>query len=46
MFAVIMSVIIVNYISIDGKANYFLGAALIICWALFMSAFWFIPDPS
>jgi Ca2+:H+ antiporter len=42
LFAVILSVIIVNYISIQGKANYFLGSAMIICWTLFMCAFWWV----
>jgi len=41
VFAVIMSVIIINYLSIEGVANYFKGAALVIVYLLFVVAFYF-----
>jgi len=44
LFAVIFSVTILNYITFDGKANYFQGAALIIIYALLVAAFWFVPN--
>ncbi|KAL6047436.1 Low affinity vacuolar monovalent cation/H(+) antiporter [Balamuthia mandrillaris] len=40
-FAIIMSVLIINYISIEGKANYFKGVALVVCYVLFIAAFYF-----
>jgi Ca2+/H+ antiporter/uncharacterized membrane protein YccF (DUF307 family) len=40
-FAVIFSVIIVNYISIEGMANYFKGAALVVVYCLFIVGFYF-----
>ena len=42
LFAVLVSVVIVNYISIDGKANYFLGCALVICYSLISAAFYYV----
>ena len=41
-FAIIMSVVIVNYISIEGIANYFKGAVLVSCYLLFITAFYFL----
>jgi Ca2+:H+ antiporter len=41
VFAIIMSVIIVNYISIEGVTNYFKGASLTIIYLLFVAAFFF-----
>jgi Ca2+/H+ antiporter len=41
--AVIFAVLIVNYVSIEGRSNYFLGSALIFIWALLISAFYFVP---
>lgn len=44
VFAVIFSVIILNYISIDGKSDYFQGTSLIIIYALLLASFWFVPS--
>jgi len=41
VFAIIMSVIIVNYISTEGTTNYFKGASLTIIYLLFVAAFYF-----
>lgn len=43
LFAVIFAVIIVNYVSIDGRSNYFVGSALVIIYALLIAAFYFVP---
>lgn len=43
LFAVIFAVIIVNYVSIDGRSNYFVGSALIIIYCLLVAAFYFVP---
>ncbi len=43
VFAIIFSVIIVNYISMDGKSNYFEGTALIIVYIILVTAFYFVP---
>lgn len=43
VFAMIMSVIIVNYLTTEGRANYFKGCSLVIIYALFVSAHYFIP---
>jgi len=45
-FAIIMSVIIVNYLSIEGIANYFKGAVLVSCYVLFIIAFYYLSLPS
>jgi Ca2+:H+ antiporter len=41
VFAIIMSVIIINYISIEGSTNYFKGSALVIVYLLFAVAFYY-----
>jgi len=43
VFTVILAVIIMNYLSIDGKANYFLGCALIVSYSLFVATYYFVP---
>jgi len=43
VFAVIFAVIILNYLSIDGKSNYFQGSALCIIWAILIASFYFEP---
>jgi len=45
LVAVFFSVIIMNYISIDGRSNYFLGVSLLIVYTLFAAAFFFAPVP-
>lgn len=44
LFAVIFAVIIVNYVSIDGRSNYFIGSALVIIYFLLVAAFFFVPE--
>lgn len=44
LFAIFLGVMIVNYISTNGKTNYFEGTALVIVYALFMCAFLFVPQ--
>jgi Ca2+:H+ antiporter len=46
VFAILFSVIIVNYISADGKSNYFEGSALVLVYILMMVAFFFVPNSS
>jgi Ca2+:H+ antiporter len=41
VFAIIFAVIIVNYLSIEGKANYFKGCALVIVYILFIVGLFF-----
>jgi len=41
VFAIIFAVIIVNYLSIEGKANYFKGAALVFVYILFIVGLYF-----
>jgi Ca2+:H+ antiporter len=41
VFAIIFAVIIVNYLSIEGKANYFKGCALVIVYVLFIVGLFF-----
>jgi len=38
LFAVIFSVIVINYITVDGKSNYFQGVALVIIYVIFIAA--------
>ncbi|KAJ5067012.1 cation/h exchanger protein [Anaeramoeba ignava] len=44
VFSVIFAVIILNYISARGRANYFEGFALVAIYVLFLSAFYFVPE--
>jgi Ca2+:H+ antiporter len=44
LVAVFLAMIIVNYISIEGKSNYFTGSALILVYVLLVSAFYFVPS--
>jgi len=41
---VLFSVLIVNYVSIEGKSNYFLGTSLIVIWILILASFFFAPN--
>eukprot|EP00762_Andalucia_godoyi_P005195 ANDGO_04034.mRNA.1 Putative cation exchanger C521.04c len=43
VFSVFVAVIILSYISIDGRCNYFEGAALILVYLIFVMAFVFSP---
>lgn len=40
MMAVLVRVLLVW----DSRANYFIGAALVIVWAMLVSAFYFLPE--
>jgi len=42
MFAIILSTLVVNYISMDGTSNYFQGTALVIVYVLMVLAFFFV----
>jgi Ca2+/H+ antiporter len=44
LFAIIVSVLIVNYISISGKSNYFEGSALLLVYIILVATFFFVPD--
>lgn len=44
VFGVVMAVIITNYLSTDGRSNYFLGSALVAVYVLLIAAFYFQPD--
>src|SRR3546814_256792 len=43
VFAVILAVITFNYISTEGKTNYFVGSSMVIMYILLLSAFYFVP---
>lgn len=42
--AVTLALFVINYISIDGKANYFTGSALTITYIILIVAFAYAPD--
>jgi Ca2+:H+ antiporter len=44
VFAVILAVITSNYISAEGRTSYFTGTSLVIIYAIFICAFYFIPQ--
>jgi len=46
LFAIIFSVIVNNYLSINGKSNYFEGTALVLIYTLFVLSFYFVPSAS
>ena len=46
VFAVVFSVVIVNYVGIEGRSNYFTGAGLIITWSILICAYYFVPGIS
>eukprot|EP01116_Phalansterium_solitarium_P001738 TRINITY_DN11553_c0_g1_i1.p1 TRINITY_DN11553_c0_g1~~TRINITY_DN11553_c0_g1_i1.p1 ORF type:complete len:752 (+),score=207.93 TRINITY_DN11553_c0_g1_i1:918-3173(+) len=43
LFSIFFSVIIFNYVTIDGRSNYFTGAQLVIVYTLFVAGFYFVP---
>jgi len=43
LFSVIIGLFILNYVSFEGKSNYFIGVALIFIYVIMISAFWFAP---
>jgi len=44
LFAIIFGVLVVNYVYINGKTNYFEGSGLLLVWLIFIVAFYFVPD--
>jgi len=44
VFAVILAVFAFNYISAEGKTNYFVGSTMVIMYILLIASFYFIPD--
>lgn len=44
VFAVIISVITFNYISQDGKTNYFVGTSLIVIYLTLVASFFFVQN--
>ena len=45
VFLVIFAVLIINYLSMDGRANYFHGSVLVVVYLIIIITFFFIPDP-
>lgn len=45
LFAVILGLMILNFTSAEGKANYFAGISLVFIYSLFIAAFYFVPSP-
>ncbi|XP_033118382.1 putative cation exchanger C521.04c [Anneissia japonica] len=43
LWSVILSVVIMNYIFIDGKSDYFQGSVLVIVYAILIAMFFFAP---
>ncbi|XP_048410340.1 cation/H+ exchanger protein 1 isoform X2 [Stegostoma tigrinum] len=46
LWASIFSVILMNYIFMDGKCDYFQGTALVVVYLIIMSMYFFAPSPS
>ncbi|XP_042259153.1 cation/H+ exchanger protein 1 isoform X2 [Thunnus maccoyii] len=45
LWASIFSVILVNYIFMDGKCDYFQGTALVVVYLILLSLYYFAPSP-
>jgi len=45
VFSVILAVLAFNYISAEGKTNYFVGSTMVIMYVLLIASFYFIVDP-
>jgi Ca2+:H+ antiporter len=43
LICIIFAVIALNYISIDGRCNYFIGSALLIIYVIMVASFYFVP---
>ena len=41
---IFMAVLIMNYITMDGRCNYFVGAVLLLVYLVVLSSFWFVPN--
>ncbi|XP_041852116.1 putative cation exchanger C521.04c isoform X2 [Melanotaenia boesemani] len=46
MWASIFSVVLVNYIFMDGKSDYFQGTALVIIYLILLALYYFAPSPA
>uniref|UniRef100_A0A3Q3X5A5 Uncharacterized protein n=1 Tax=Mola mola TaxID=94237 RepID=A0A3Q3X5A5_MOLML len=46
LWASIFSVILVNYIFMDGKSDYFQGTALVIIYLILLALYYFAPSPA
>ncbi|XP_037624194.1 putative cation exchanger C521.04c isoform X1 [Sebastes umbrosus] len=46
LWASIFSVILVNYIFMDGKSDYFQGTALVIVYLILLAMYYFAPSPA
>ncbi|XP_029707472.1 cation/H+ exchanger protein 1 isoform X1 [Takifugu rubripes] len=45
LWASIFSVILVNYIFMDGKSDYFQGTALVVVYLILLAVYYFAPSP-
>eukprot|EP00063_Salmo_salar_P089436 XP_014064271.1 PREDICTED: low affinity vacuolar monovalent cation/H(+) antiporter-like [Salmo salar] len=45
LWASIFSVIVVNYIFMDGKSDYFQGTALVVVYLILLALYFFAPSP-
>lgn len=45
LWASIFSVIVVNYILMDGKSDYFQGTALVVVYLILLALYYFAPSP-
>ncbi|XP_026094564.1 putative cation exchanger C521.04c isoform X2 [Carassius auratus] len=46
LWASIFSVLVVNYIFMDGKSDYFQGTALVVVYLILLALYYFAPSPS
>uniref|UniRef100_A0A3B4UX82 Cation/H+ exchanger protein 2 n=1 Tax=Seriola dumerili TaxID=41447 RepID=A0A3B4UX82_SERDU len=46
LWASIFSVIVVNYIFMDGKSDYFQGTALVVVYLILLALYFFAPSPA
>ncbi|TDH09911.1 hypothetical protein EPR50_G00090230 [Perca flavescens] len=46
LWASIFSVILVNYIFMDGKSDYFQGTALVVVYLILLAMYYFAPSPA
>ncbi|XP_039990085.1 putative cation exchanger C521.04c isoform X2 [Xiphias gladius] len=46
LWASIFSVIVVNYIFMDGKSDYFQGTALVVVYLILLALYYFAPSPA
>ncbi|KAF7661057.1 hypothetical protein LDENG_00269100 [Lucifuga dentata] len=46
LWASIFSVILVNYIFMDGKSDYFQGTALVVVYLILLALYYFAPSPT